>query len=194
MGEMPSRGGRWKGEGGLGSAEGPLSAERLADLVGTPRASSTGEDLLTGRAVDSARRPPRNALQNPPEAELQRASDVSGMVTIATVTSSKRTTTTAARSAAPAAVRGAPASGATVPVVSPRPVVSKPAISKEAVSKKAVAGPAVSKPAKPNTGRHRRAPSPKLVVRGLALTSYRFALMGALAFLVAVAAILKALS
>jgi hypothetical protein len=49
-------------------------------------------------------------------------------------------------------------------------------------------------PAVSSSGRHRGQPVPILVVRGVALTSYRLALMGALALLAVVSAALRALT
>jgi hypothetical protein len=74
------------------------------------------------------------------------------------------------------------------PVVS-APTVIKPAVSISVVSKRKAAKPAASK-----TGRHRRRPSAKVVVRGSALTSYRLALLGTLALLLVASAVFLTLS
>ena len=58
----------------------------------------------------------------------------------------------------------------------------------------AAKGPSVASPAVSGSGRHRGQPVAILVVRGVALTSYRLALMGTLALLAVVSAGLRALS
>src|SRR5450631_3030312 len=67
------------------------------------------------------------------------------------------------------------------------PVVSKPAISRSALSTAVVPKPGVSK-----AGQRRRQSLPIVIVRGLAVTSYRLTLMGALGFLVVVSTALIA--
>jgi hypothetical protein len=69
------------------------------------------------------------------------------------------------------------------------PVVSKPAISRSALSTAVVPKPGVSK-----AGQRRRQSLPIVILRGLAVTSYRLSLMGALGFLVVVSTALIALT
>jgi hypothetical protein len=78
----------------------------------------------------------------------------------------------------------------------PTPAGSDPASggSAQVAPGTAVSSETVSAPPASKDGRHRRAPTAKLMVRGFALTTYRLALMGALAFLLVAVAILKSLS
>lgn len=166
VGEMPHRG-RHHGEGDLEAADDRLSADRLADLVGTLRTSSP----------DSAVPLPRGESQDPPAAEPHEAPGADK------VASGRMTTD----KVAPGNKAGASA---------PTPAGSDPASagSDQAAPGAAVSSASPSAPAASKDGRHRRTPTAKLMVRGFALTTYRLALMGALTFLLVAAAILKSLS
>ena len=75
-----------------------------------------------------------------------------------------------------------------------KPRVSKPRVSKPRVTKPKVPKPKVPKPGVTKAGQRRRESLPIVIVRGLAVTSYRLSLMGALAFLVVVSSALVALN
>ena len=170
---MPHRG-RHHGEGDLEeaddrleSADDRLSADRFADLVGTLRTSSP----------DSAVPLPRGESQDPPAAEPHEAPGAD-KVASGRMTTDKVAPGNKAGASAPTPAGSDPASAGSAQVAPGT-----------AVSPKTVSAPAASK-----DGRHRRTPTAKLIVRGFALTTYRLALMGALAFLLVAVAILKSLS
>ena len=173
---MPHRG-RRDGQGGLESLDDHLSAERLADLVGglrvttsdsaamrrargaSQKPSVTGSTRASVRRVKKAARPsPAVAVPDVPRSTGRLPADpVSGISSGATSASASTADSSGADSTTTARLEEGPA-----------PVAAK-------------------------TGRHRRQPSPK-VVWGFALTSYRLVLMGVLAVLVAAAAVLKSMS
>jgi hypothetical protein len=166
--DMP-HGGVWRnGGGGLEASSDHLSADRLADAVGSlgsPSPESATLQLLRG----TPRQTPGDVPSGSPGARRKKCASTQ-VVLAPSVT---RTTV-------------------------PRPTVTRSSASKTAVSKMAVWKTAVSKitvsnTADSNIGRHRRQPSPQLIVRGVALTSYRLALMGTLALLVVVSSVLLAL-
>ena len=172
-GEMPHRG--WRdGQGGLESLDVHLSAERLADLVGGLRVTSS--DSAAMRAV-------RGTPQKPWVTGSTRAS----------VRRVKKAAKPDPAVAAPDVPRSArrvfvdPASGVPSRGTSPTATSTTAASTTAARLKK---GPV---PMAAATGRHRRQPSPK-IVWGFAPTSYRLVLMGVLAVLVAAAAVLKSMS
>ena len=169
---MPHRG-RHHGEGDLEeaddrleAADDRLSADRFADLVGTLRTSSrdSAVSLLRSDPLDPSAAEPHEAP---------------GADTVASGrTTDKVTPGTKAGTSAPTPAGSDPASAGSAQVAPGT-----------AVSPKTVSAPAASK-----DGRHRRTPTAKLIVRGFALTTCRLALIGALAFLLVVATILKSLS
>jgi len=75
-----------------------------------------------------------------------------------------------------------------------KPRVTKPKVPKPKVPKPKVPKPKVPKPGVTKAGQRRRESLPIVIVRGLAVTSYRLSLMGALAFLVVVSSALVALN
>lgn len=161
--DMP-HGGVWRnGGGGLEASSDHLSADRLADAVGSlgsPSPESATLQLLRG----TPRQIPGDGPSGSPGARRKKCASTQ-VVLAPSVT---RTTV-------------------------PRPTVTRTSASKTAVSKMAVSKITVSKTADSNIGRHRRQASPQLIVRGVVLTSYRLALMGTLALLVVVSSVLLAL-
>lgn len=165
---MPHRGGR-KGRDDVSAKNAHLSVERLADIVGGLRTSS---ESATKRLFRLAPQQPAVAEQSlAPSARPQAARREKPDGPVPTVP-------------APAAK-----SASTELTAVPAPVV-EPAVVKPAVEPV----PAISMQAASKRGRHRAPASPRLVVRGFGLTSFRIALMGALALLVVAAAVLLVLS
>lgn len=182
---------RHHGEDGLESADDGLSADRLsadrlADLVGALRASASS---------DSATRLLRGAPQEPSAAESQQAPEVTDQAASGGVATDKvapgrksgRSVPTRADRASSAAAAGS-ASRASAPAAPGGGPSSAKGLAPEALTN------TPTTTGFPWAGRHRRAPTARLMVRGFALTTYRLALMGALALLLVAAAILKSLS
>jgi hypothetical protein len=151
--DMP-HGGVWRnGGGGLEASSDHLSADRLADAVGS-RGSPSPESATLQLLRGTPRQTPGDVPSGSPGARRKKCASTQVV-------------------SAPSAAR------ATVP----RPTVTRSSVSKITVSKTADS----------NIGRHRRQPSPQLIVRGVVLTPYRLALMGTLALLVVVSSVLLAL-